>query len=376
MPLKPLLEADTAIEKVFVITPAASLRAELFYAYGPKFEIIANPAEQDAHDNLIGELRPDVIVTPTVGLDDKDVPLIRAGKKHGIPTLTFIASWDNVYKIERSLKTGRDIEIPDYVAVWNEMKRSHFLRIFPKYSPERIVITGAPRFDFFSHGERIPSRQKLLEFVGLSHDALLLHGATTELYPFDYIIEAMNRAKKAGELSQALRWYVSVHPGGDMAKQARARDLGAVVQYSFGRRDKIQMSEFRYFPTPAEIYMHVALFKQAVILINQSSTVTIESMLAGVPVINVKYGRPWDFWRWRRSMVYRDFNEHYRDIVEGGGTSIATSRQELVAETQKYLRDPLYKSVERQATVRKMLTYTDGSASGRLLAFIKQAAVK
>lgn len=250
--------------------------------------------------------------------------------------------------------------------------RDHFLRLFPNFALDKIIITGAPRFDFFSHADKIPSRAALFNFIGAPDDAKLIHCATTELYPFDYVIKDLHQIFAADE--ERICLYASVHPGGDMRRHESYKRYGTLVQYSFGRRDSVPLPEFRYMPTLDEIYMHIALFKHAAILVNQSSTVAIESMRADVPVINVKYGRPWDFWRWHRSMVRRDFTEHYRDIVSGGGTSIVGNRRALKDATHGYLADPGIKRSERQATTEKLLAVTDGSASRRLLDYIKKIA--
>jgi len=97
-------------------------------------------------------------------------------------------------------------------------------------------------------------------------------------------------------------------------------------------------------------------------------------MLADVPVINVKYGMRLDWWRWYRSMVYRDFNEHYSQITSEGGTSVVKNEKEMLNEINKYESDGDYKSKERAQTIKKMITYTDGSASKRVLDMIKRIA--
>src|SRR3989344_8631530 len=94
-PLKPLLDADTSIGHVYCLTPGAPFRKELFSDYGDKFTFIANPLDEAGHRQLISELAPDIVVTNTSGLDLHDTPILKAALALNIPTLTFIASWDN-----------------------------------------------------------------------------------------------------------------------------------------------------------------------------------------------------------------------------------------------------------------------------------------
>ena len=87
-------------------------------------------------------------------------------------------------------------------------------------------------------------------------------------------------------------------------------------------------------------------------------------------MINVKYGKAFDWWKWRRSMVYRDFQQHYNDLVSDGATYIAKSKKELVESAIQASNNPHSKDSARAITVKKMITTTDGSASKQVLDFI------
>jgi hypothetical protein len=386
LPLHEHLASDADIPEIHVITPAAPYAAALFPAFAKKFFWHNNPADLAGHTELLKTVKPTVILTPTVGLDAKDIYILRAGKELGISTVTFIASWDNVFKMERLKKKGfsgaekgrtLDYQFPDFIAVWNQMNYDHVLEAFgDEIEASHMTITGPPRFDYFAHADRIPSRDDLLAYIGFAPaDSAkpLLHCATTELYPFEYIIKALHQAAQAHKLPDSLL-YASVHPGGDMKRHRQYAQYGAHVKYSFGRRQHAPVAEFAYLPSEKEIYMLIALWRHTNVLINQSSTVAIESMAADAPIINVKYGQPWDWVGWRRSMVYRDFTQHYRYITDGGGTRIVTTAGQLVPEVNRYLDNPALERAERQATLKKMITYTDGTSSQRLLAYLKQCA--
>jgi hypothetical protein len=375
LPLHKLLEADHSITEVHVVSPAAPWRQELFPAFSDKFHFWANPGDQAQHTALLRRLNPAIVVTPTIGLDPLDVPIIRAAKACAVPTCTFVASWDNVYKMERVRQFHQDHEMPDYFAVWNQANYDQLLGSFSQVQSEHVAIVGAPRFDYFSHTNRIPTWSTLCAYLGISEEKSLIHGATTELYPFNYILRTLYKAQRSGNIKKPVSLYVSVHPGGDIRKHAPyAHKYQARVKYSFGRRTPALAENFAYLPTEAEMYLLVALFKYTSVLVNQSSTVTIESMLADVPVVNVKYGKRFDWLRWHRSMVYRDFQQHFRDIMSGGGTTIVSNRQQLITSVNEYLQEPALKRTERAATIQKIITFTDGSASARLLQYVKHHA--
>jgi hypothetical protein len=382
-PLQSLLTEDPSISSVFVITPAAEWHQQLFPDFASKFSFHANAFTPQGHEVLLSDLKPDLVLTPTMGLDLKDTPLILAARRLNIPTLTFVSSWDNVFKIARLIRHGHakhtsndsiNYALPDYFAVWNKYNADHLFRLFPQLKPAQVVITGPPRFDYFTHTDRIPSKTALFRYLGIKSDPAktnLIHCATTELYPFNYIIKQIHAAAASFRLDAPIELYASVHPGGNMAKHQSYAKYGVTTRYSFGRRDSGPHPDFLYLPTTDEMYYLIALFQHSSILVNQSSTVAIESIRANVPVINVMYGRSFDCWRWRRSMVFRDFNQHYRYITDHQGTSLVKNRHSLIPAINVYLNNPAYKNLERSHTVQEIITHSDGSCGRHLIDLAK-----
>lgn len=368
MPLKALFEQN--IEKILCITPAANYRSTVFSSYGSQFDFVENPNTVEDHEKILKQFSPDVVITTTAGLDTKDIAILTAAQNLGIKTFTFVASWDNVWKMERLKQFGKPYVLANHLAVWNSMMKDHLLQAFPELTPEMISISGVPRLDYFWHHDHIPSKQDLFEYLGVADSSKkLIHIATTELYPMDYLVKAIATAP----LPYPTQLYASVHPGGNMNKhKTYAEKYSVAVRYSFGRQDNAPIPDFLYNPSVEDIYMLVALFKHSSVLVNHSSTVAIESFAADVPVINVKYGKPLDWWKWYRSMVYRDFQQHYHDVVSDGATKVVKNKRQLVNALDNYLKDPLQDQANRAKTLQKMITVVDGSASSHMMNLIKQ----
>ncbi len=373
MPLKELLSQDSDITQIYCVSPGAPHHSQLFPDYSNKFKFIKNPANKSAYEKLLNQYKPNIVITNTSGLDPRDIPLLQAAKKLNIKTLTFIASWDNIWKMERLKKKGGTQVLANHFIVWNQMMHDHLLKVFPDLNTDQISIIGAPRLDFFFHENKIPSRQELLKYLNIPDDgSKLIHFATTELYPMEYIIRAIKKAEDKKLIKHKLRFYISVHPGGNIEPhQKYAKKYNATVRYSFGRQSTFPDPNFKYNPTLKDIYMLVALFKYSDLLINHSSTVAIESFLGGTPVINVKYGITLDWWNWYRSMVYRDFSQHYQDITANNATALVHNKKELIKAITNYLNSPQLQAAERKQTLQKMITTTDGTASQKFLYTIK-----
>lgn len=110
-------------------------------------------------------LRPDIVIcSPVVTASHFEVEYMKAAKKQGIPTVAFIATWDN-------LTTKRIFNIePDYVMVWNEIQHGELIR-YHQIPEEKIRVCGAATFDhWFTDDYKIP-RQEFLEQVGFAPDS-------------------------------------------------------------------------------------------------------------------------------------------------------------------------------------------------------------
>lgn len=375
MPLHHLLEQDTEITHVFCITPAAPYTQEIFSSYSQKFEFIENPSTPEDHELLFKKLAPDLVITDTVGHDEKDYPILKAAQALSIPTLTFIASWDNVWKIDKLLKSKKPVAIADHFIVWNEMMKNHLHRTFSNLTASQVSVIGAPRLDYFWHSDKIPTKQQLYSYLGFTDTSRpLIHFSTTELYPMDYIVKAIHDAVKSGNIPQNPYLYASVHPGGKMDGHKPLEAFGVTVRYSFGRKENAPLPSFMYTPSEQDLYYLVSLFTHADVLINHSSSTALESLIAKTPVVNVNYGRSLDWWKWYRSMVYRDFKEHYADLIADDATYVVKNKKELVEATKDALENPDKKADLATRTVQKMITTTDGTASQKVLDTLKSKA--
>jgi hypothetical protein len=81
-----------------------------------------------------------VLVTPLVNIASTQTDYLRAARKLGVPAAACIASWDNL--TNKGLLRGG----PQEVFVWNEVQRREAIEMHG-VSPERVIATGAPRFD-------------------------------------------------------------------------------------------------------------------------------------------------------------------------------------------------------------------------------------
>lgn len=108
---------------------------------------------------------PDVVVvTPMIYPGTRELDIVRAARRRGVPTVGLVLSWDNL----TSKATFHDV--PDRLVVWNESQRREAVELHGVPS-ERVEALGAPVFDHLFDRTRLARRADVLASLGLEPDA-------------------------------------------------------------------------------------------------------------------------------------------------------------------------------------------------------------
>jgi hypothetical protein len=95
------------------------------------------------YESFLREQAPDVmLISPLVHFGSAQADFVAAARAVGVPVGMLLYSWDNL-----STK-GCLHRLPDWMFVWNERQRAE-ARALHEFSEDRVIITGAPRFDSF-----------------------------------------------------------------------------------------------------------------------------------------------------------------------------------------------------------------------------------
>jgi hypothetical protein len=103
--------------------------------------------------------RPDIVFV-TNQRQALAIASVLAAKDLGIPTASFIFSWDNLPKATLMLDT-------DYYIVWSDLMKEQLLFYYPEIKPGQVFITGTPQFETHFNREAILSREDFFTAYGL-----------------------------------------------------------------------------------------------------------------------------------------------------------------------------------------------------------------
>lgn len=105
--------------------------------------------------------RPDMlVVSPLIFLASDQPDWVKSARALSIPVGFPVFSWDNL------TTKGTVHVLPDQVFVWNDIQKREAIELHG-IPPERIVITGAPRFDAFIELKPSVDREQYCAALGL-----------------------------------------------------------------------------------------------------------------------------------------------------------------------------------------------------------------
>ena len=118
------------------------------------------PSATVLEDFLKAEQPDLVLVSPLVNLGSYQADFVKSAKALHIPVVYPVFSWDN-------LSTKGLIHVqPDGVIVWNERQRTEAVEMHG-VPPDRVAVTGAPRFDEFFAMSPGTTREQFCAIHGL-----------------------------------------------------------------------------------------------------------------------------------------------------------------------------------------------------------------
>ena len=162
----------------------------------------------EGFEAFLRDERPDlVVVTPLVTFESYQTDYVKAAHHLGIPVAFIPFSWDNL------TNKGLVRVQPDRVLVWNDVQRHEAIELHGCRA-DAVLVTGAPRFDWFFEYSPATSRAEFLSRSGLD--------------PARPMIVYLGSSQLTGpnEMELIRRWAEAIRGSGDEA----LRDCNILVR--------------------------------------------------------------------------------------------------------------------------------------------------
>jgi hypothetical protein len=218
--------------------------------------------------------RADVLlVTPLIDFGSYQTDYVKAAHRIGLPVAFLPFSWDNL--------TNRGLirVPPDRVLVWNEHQRREAIDLH-RVPADRVVVTGAPRFDEFFAMRSSSSREVFCAPLGLDSTRPIVL----------YICSSNFVAPR--EVEFVRRWICELRRSPD----ARVRDCGVIVRPHPANEEQWQGVDFADIPGTA-LWSHKSTVQadqglydslhHSAAAVGLNTSAMIEAAIVGRPVFTI-----------------------------------------------------------------------------------------
>jgi hypothetical protein len=336
----------------------ALLRAESLLENNLEKLLLTYPRSAEAEKRL-RELQPSVIIT-TGPFQFEQPGIFAAAKKLGIPTLAFVPSWDNI-----TTKNRMVFKYDGYI-VWSEQLKKELHEIYPYTRKQPVYVVGAPQYDILLQNRFYLAREEFCRQQNLQPELPLIVyslGSPNFLKEHHGAIDLAARIVR-GELGK-VQMLVRPHPIHDNAELEDDFE-------KFAPRVRLQRTPNagrclnERSQDEAQITEWVNTFRHADVVVNLSSTVTVDAAFFNRPVVNLDFDpQPGA----SDQKLINDINHrwnHFKPVAESGGVWLVKNFDETANAVRNYLKNPNLHKAKRRWIMEYVCGHLDGKSGERM----------
>lgn len=297
------------------------------------------------------------------------VPAMLAARALGIPTVTFIYSWDNLPK-------GRMPIHADRFFVWSEFMKSELLSYYPDVTGDRIHVVGTPQFENYGQSSLVEPKKTFLEGLNLdpNRPIVCFSGDDPGCSPYDprYLrdLAAGLRSVTAADRPQIVFRRSPVDWSGRYAEVLREFPEIVVSDPLWHPLSEGDWSQV--VPTREDVALLVNLVHHTDLVVNLGSTMAMDFAALDKPGIYVAYDPLANDPNWNVDDVYK--RPHFRSVHELQPVYWARSPDQITELVMHALRQPAEKSAARLAWLRRHVLQPMEGASRRFADGLREVA--
>jgi hypothetical protein len=306
------------------------------------------------------QANPPAAVVTTGPFQFEQPAVVAVAKNLGIPTLALIPSWDNI-----STKNRLTFKYDGYL-VWSEQTKRELHEFYPHTRNVPVFVIGAPQFDLFFQERFQLSRAQFCAAQGLKPELPIIVYAISSPNVFSEYHGALYLAERVwrGELGD-VQMIIRPNPIHDFQKAAElaARYAPRVIMQ---RTSDSRLTLTARSQNEHQIREWVNTFRHADVVVNLSSTVTVDAAIFDRPVVNLNYDPEPSR---RQDALVKEVNHlwtHFKPIAESGGVWLVNSPEEMLAAVKTYLAHPELHRQKRRWIAEYVCQYLDGKCGDRM----------
>lgn len=320
--------------------------------------LLTYPRSPEAEQRL-RKMLPSLIVS-TGPFQFEQPAIFSVARKLGIPILAYIPSWDNV-----TTKNRLVFNYDGYI-VWSEQTKRELYDFYPLARKAPVYVVGAPQFDIFFQDDFYQSREEFCQQQDLDPNLPIIVyaiGSPNFLQEYHGAVEVAERlvGGEFGKVQMLVRPH-PIHDKGELEKHfnkfAPMVRLQATPNADLDVAERSQDRE--------QILEWINTFRHADVVINLSSTVTVDAAIFDKPVVNLDFDpQPSKADQQLIKEVNHKWN-HFKPIAESGGVWLVNDFDELAEAVKGYLKNPDLHQEKRRWIAEYVCGYLDGRCGERM----------
>jgi hypothetical protein len=297
------------------------------------------------------------------------IPVMLAARKLGIPTATFIYSWDNLPK-------GRMAVYADHFFVWSDFMRSEMHRYYPEVAENRIHIVGTPQFEHYFNPELLQTRSEFFKELGIDPNRPILcfsgDDVSTSPHDPDYLADIAEALLKLPEATRPQLLFRRCPVDRSRRYDAVLAEYPWIV-VSDPLWQSIKESDWtKIIPTREDIRLLVNVVAHCDCVINIGSTMAADFAIFDKPAIYLNYNqnRPESTWSIKNTYAF----PHFRTINDLQPVHWLNEKKEIADVISHVLTHPEEKRNARRAWLEKLTVHPLDQATVRIKAALIEIA--
>lgn len=284
--------------------------------------------------------------------DPRELQMQRSFDKYGIPTISIVQSWDNT-----STK-GRILSCASKILVWGDAQRNEILNFYPEYNSKNIILCGLAQFDNYQEKKQRTNdeRSKFLEKLNIPKDRKIILFATgankiggqNEPQICNFLANKLDSELKNRNCHLIIRLHqadnISNYDTLNLIDNSRVTICTSSIENDQKLED--------WLPPASEINNLADFLAFSDICLNTASTMTLDSMAMGTPVVNIGFEIPPTHPRLSSSRYYN--YHHWKPLIELNALTIAYKSHELVPMIKTALDNKMTKKNQVDLVLKKV----------------------
>jgi len=290
-----------------------------------------------------------VMIISTHPFNVDEIEFLKIAKKKMVKIVSCILSWDNM------TSKGDLVVRPDKLLVWNKIMKSEASFIHDYRSTWDVIITGPPQYDYYYNNsfKKWDKKRKVIVYATV----------TPTIFGHDKeVIRIIISAMKKG-IIPLCDLIIRPHPKDDINLYSEFKKEEMVTLQAPGDHSNEFLDGWN--PSTKNVLNLGETLFNADLLINVNSTISIDSIIFGTPVINICFDGYKELKYCDSIRRYYDYN-HFSDLMSFNATLIAKTEKDLIKHINTLLINPELKRKEMNNLLINEVMFFDGLSSDRI----------